>query len=200
MKYHAYLEQVLGTKAGISILRSLVTSKDKVFTVRGLGREAGISSVETSRTIKQLERFGIVQVQTVGRAHQVSLNDKSYLLNRIVEPILMAEEETRSEMILVLAKHLKTRKIISAAVFGSVARGKEREDSKIDLLVISDDIDRAKLLVSDAGIEIGLGFHSTVSPIILTKKEFLSRKKGELVRSILSCYHLVTGLDLERIR
>jgi len=200
MKLHSYLEQVLGTKSGISILRSLVKYKDRVFTVRGLGRDAGISSVEASRTIKQLEQFGIVRVHPFGRAHQISLNDNSYVLNSIIKPILMAEEKTRDEMIYILAKHLTTRKIISAAVFGSVARGKEKEGSDIDLLVISDDFDRARLLVEDAGAEIDLGFHSTISSIIFTKKKFISKKNGELVRSILSNHILVTGTGLEKLK
>lgn len=200
MKFHAYLEQIIGTKAGISILRSLVRYKGRVFTIRELGRDAGISSVEASRTIKQLEQFGVVRVQQVGRAHQISLNDNSYVLDMIVKPILMAEENTRDEMINILAKHLTTRKIISAAVFGSVAMGKEKEDSDIDLLVISDDFDRARLLVADASSEIELGFHSTVSSIIFTRKKFVSKKKGEFVRSILSNHIFVTGIGLEKLK
>ena len=200
MKLHSYLEQVIGTKAGISILRSLVRGRKKVFTLRGLGKDADISGAEASRTIKQLEKFGIVRVQPVGRAHQISLNDNSYVLNTIVKPILLAEEKTRSEIFLILAKHLTTRKIISAAIFGSVAKGKEKEGSSIDLLVISDDLDRARLVVSDAGAEIELGFHSAISPIIFTRKEFVSKKKGELVRSILSSHIPVTGSKLVTLK
>jgi len=200
MKLHAYLEQVLGTKSSISILRTLVKYKDRVFTVRGLGRDAGISSVEASRTIKQLEQFGIVRVQPFGRAHQIYLNDNSYVLNSIIKPILMAEERTRDEIVYILAKHLTTRKIISAAVFDRVTRGKEKEGSNIYLLVISDDIDRARLLVADADAEIEHGFHSKISPIIFTKKEFASKKKGELVRSILSSHILVTGSGLDKLK
>ena len=200
MKLHAYLEQLLGTKAGISILRSLVRYKGRIFTVRGLGKDSGVSSVETSRTIEQLEQFGIVKVQPVGRAYQLFLNDKSYAFNKIVKPILMAEEKTVSEMIAILAKHLTRKKIISAAVFGSVAKGEEKEDSDIDLLVISDDFDHATEAVADASEDIALIFHAKISPIIFTRKEFVSKKKGELVRSIQSYHILVAGLELERIK
>ncbi|MGI0072271.1 MAG: nucleotidyltransferase domain-containing protein [Nitrosotalea sp.] len=200
MKLHAYLEQVLGTKAGISILRSLVKYKGKIFTVRGLARDAGVSSVEASRTIEQLEGYGIVKVQPVGRAYQVFLNDQSYVLNRIVKPILIAEEKTVPELIMILTKHLTTKKILSAVVFGSVAKGEEKEDSDIDLLVISDDFDLATGAVANASEEVALAFHSNVSPIIFTKKKFISKKNGDLVRSILSNHILVTGLDLEKLK
>ncbi len=200
MKLHAYLEQVLGTKAGISILRSLFRYKGKVFTVRGLGRDAGISSVETSRTIEQLEKFGIVKVQPVGRAHQVSLNDKSYILNKIIKPILTAEEKTVSEILTILTKHLTRKKIISAVVFGSVAKGEEKEGSDIDLLVISNDFEYAMEAVADASEEIALAFHTKIAPITFTRKEFASKKKDYLVRSILSNHILITGSALEKIK
>lgn len=200
MKLHAYLEQVLGTKAGISILRSLVRYKGRIFTIRGLGRDAGISSVEASRTIEQLERFGIVKVQPVGRAHQISLNDKSYVLNKIIKPILMAEEKTVSEIISILAEHLTRKKIVSAVIYGSVVKGDEKDDSDIDLLVISDDFDFATETIADANEEIALVFHTRIHSIIFTKKEFVSKKKDHLVRSILSSHILVTGLGLEKIK
>jgi predicted nucleotidyltransferase len=200
MKLHAYLEQVLGTKAGISILRSLVKYRGKVFTVRGLARDADVSSVEASRTIEQLEQYGIVKVQPVGRAYQVFLNEQSYVLNRIVKPILTAEERTLPELIMILAKHLTTKKIFSAVVFGSVVKGQEREDSDIDLLVVSDDFDHATGAVGNAREEVALAFHSSISPIIFTKKKFLSKKNDDLVRSILSNHILVAGVELEKLK
>lgn len=200
MKFHAYLEQLLGTKATISILRSLVKYKGKTFTVRGLAKDSNISNVEASRTVEQLERFGIVRIQPVGRAYQLFLNNHSYVLNKIVEPILLAEDKTFSELILILAKHLITKKIISAAIFGSVAKGEEKGDSDIDLLVVSDDFDYATEVVASASEDVSEVFHTRVSPIIFTKKEFISKEKRELVRSILSNYILVAGLKLEKLK
>ncbi|MDH2908055.1 MAG: nucleotidyltransferase domain-containing protein [Candidatus Nitrosotalea sp.] len=200
MKLHAYLEQLLGTKAGISILRSLVKYKGRTFTVRGLGKDSGVSNVESSRTIKQLEQFGIVKIQPVGRAYQLFLNDQSYVLDKIVKPILMAEEMTVSTLTTILAKHLATKKIISAVIFGSVAKREEKEDSDIDLLVISDDFDHAAEVVANANEDIALVFHTRISPIIFAKKEFLSKKKNDLIRSILSNHILVTGSELEKLK
>lgn len=200
MKFHTYLGQVLGTKAGISILRSLVKYRGKIFTVRGLARDAGISSVEASRTVGQLEQYGVIKIQPIGRAYQVSLNEQSYVLNKIVKPILIAEEKTLLEMTRILAKHLTTNKILSAVVFGSVAKEEEREDSDIDLLVISDDFDHAIEAVANAREEIGLVFHNSLSPIILGKKKFISKRNDDLMLSIMSNHILVTGLDLEKLK
>ncbi|TLX93183.1 MAG: nucleotidyltransferase domain-containing protein [Thaumarchaeota archaeon] len=95
---------------------------------------------------------------------------------------------------------MTTKKILSAAIFGSVAKGEEREDSDIDLLVISDDFDHATGAVANAREEVALAFHSSLSPIIFTKKKFISKKNDDLVRSILSNHILVAGVELEKLK
>ena len=141
---------------------------------KGMFRLFGL---EASRTIGHLEQFGIVKIQPVGRAYQLFLNDQSYALNKIVEPILMAEEKTISELIEILAKHLTTKKIISVSVFGSVAKGEEKEDSHIDLLVISDDFDYAAEVIADASEDIALVFHTRILQSYLPGKSLSLKKR-----------------------
>ncbi len=199
MKLHEYLEKALGNKVTIRVLRTLVRYKGKIFTIRRLAQDAGASHPGVSETVDDLEKLGIVQIQPVGRSHQVSLNEKSYVLKKIIEPMFMAEKQTLDQVILILKKHLSTKKIISAVVFGSVSRGQEKEDSDIDVFIISDDFDDAIAAVSDAGQEVFAKFHSEVSPIVFSKSEFKSKKKSELVRSILDNHTMICGKNLEDI-
>ncbi len=104
MKLHKYLEQLLGNKGSISVLRTLVGHKGRIFTIRQLAEDADISHTEAAATIGDLEKFGIVQVQPVGKAHLISLNKKSYLLNKIIEPIFKVEQNTLQEVISTLKK------------------------------------------------------------------------------------------------
>ena len=200
MLLHQYLEHLLGNRASISILRALYKFKGKIFTVGGLADSANVSVNETALTVERLEKFGLIKIQPVGRAYQVILNEKSYILNKILEPIFIEESKTLDELILVLQKHLTTKIIFTAVVFGSAARGEEKEDSDIDLLVVSDDFDHAAEVVASASEDISEVFHTRVSPIIFTKKEFISKEKRELVRSIFSNYILVAGSKLEKIK
>jgi len=200
MRLHTYLEHILGNKATISILRVLFNYKGKTFTERGLAKVSNLSNVEASRTVDQLEKFGIVRIQPVGKAYQISLNDRSYILNKIVQPSLMAEKETLDALIRLLKKHLDTKKIVSATIFGSVVKGEEKEDSDIDLLVISDDFDYATEVVANASEEISSTFGTRISPIIFTRKDFTSKARNDLIRSILSNHILVTGIELEKLK
>lgn len=199
MKFHQYLEQLFGSKVSISILRALINYRGKIFTVRGLAETANVSSSETAVMVEQLEKYGIIRIQPVGKSYQVLLNKKSYILNKIIKPILRAEEKTLRELISILKKHLTSKRIISAAIFGSVSRGEEKEDSDIDLLVISDNFDFANTLISKAREEVSLFFHSNLSPIILSKKEFRTKKNDRLTRSIIASYIIVTGKDLKEV-
>lgn len=199
MIFHQYLEQLLGNKASISILRTLYKYKGKIFTVRRLADSANVSVNETALTVERLEKFGLVRIQPVGRAHQVTLNDKSYMLHKIMEPIFIAESKTLDELILVLKKHLSTKKILAAAIFGSVVKGEEKEDSDMDLLVVCDDFVHATLAISNAAGEAIQKFYSKISPLILSKKEFISKRNSALIRSILENHIMITDVKLSGI-
>ena len=199
MKLHNYLEQILGNKISISTLRTLIKHKGKIYTIRKLAKDAGASHPEVSKVIDKLEKFGVVKIQPVGKAYQLSLNNKSYVLTKIVEPAIRAEQRTLDEIILMLKKYFDAEEIIAAAIFGSVVKETEKEDSDIDLLVITDDIEKANVIIADAQEEIGLIFHSKISPIIFSKKEFKSKKNTNLVRSIINNHIMVTDKNLEKM-
>jgi predicted nucleotidyltransferase len=199
MKLHHYLEQVLGNKISIRVLRTLVKHKGKIYTVRKLANDAGASHPETSKIIQRLEKFGIVKVQPVGNAYQLSLNKKSYVLAKIIEPAMKAEAQTLDEIILMLKKYFATKEIITAAIFGSTAKEMEKEDSDIDLLVIADDAEKTNAIIADAQEQINSIFCSHISPLIFSSKELKSKKNTDLVRSIMDNHILIAGKNLERM-
>ncbi|MFN3654221.1 MAG: nucleotidyltransferase domain-containing protein [Candidatus Nitrosotenuis sp.] len=200
MKLHNYLEYVIGNKIAIGILRALVKYRGKIYTIRGLAEDAGASHPEVSKTLDDLEKFGIVQIQPVGRAHQISLNEKSYVLNKIILPMLKAEEKTLDEVISILKVHLGKKRITSAAIFGSVAAGKEQVDSDLDVLVLCDDFDYAISAISAAAEEVSLKFQTNLSHIVFSKSQFRSKGKNHpLVQSILDNHILIYGKELTSI-
>lgn len=193
MKLHNYLEQVLGNKITISILRTLVRYRGKIYTIRGLAEDVGASHPEVSKTLSELEKYGIVQIQPVGRAHQISLNEKSYILNKIIKPAIQAEKDTITELINYLRKVFDTKKIVTAAIFGSVATTQEKIDSDIDLFIVCDDNDYALTLIVEASREVASKFHGDLSPIIFTQRELKAKKRGQLVQSIINDHILISG-------
>lgn len=199
MKLHKYLEQVLGNKGSISVLRTLVSHTGAVFTIRRLAEDAGISHTEAASTIEDLEKIGIVTVQPIGRSHQISLNQKSYILNKIIEPIFKVEQNSLQEVSSVLKKNLSSKKIISAVIFGSVIRNEEKEDSDIDVLIISNDPDHAIEQVAAASRQVFSIFHGKVSHIIFSEKQFRVKRNSDLIRSVIKDHILIAGKKLEDV-
>ncbi len=199
MLLHRYLEDVLGNKASISLLRTMINYQGKIFTIRGLAEEAKVTPNETALTIHDLERFGIVKIQPVGRAYQLELNKKSYILDKIIEPMIESEKNTMSEMLELLKKYLDTEKIISAVIFGSVVKGQEKMDSDIDLLVVSNDHGHAIKQISEVEDQIFTIFRGSISPVVFTKKEFKAKQKGSLIRSIIDNHILICGFNIETL-
>jgi len=197
MLLHRYLEQVLGNKTVITLLRTMITYRGKIFTVRGLADEANVSTNETALIVHDLEKMGIIKIQPIGRAYHLELNEKSYLLSEIIEPAINAEKNTMNELIQVLRKYFDTKKIITAAIFGSVASAKEKIDSDIDLFIISNDHDHAITLVSEASKQVSIRFNGILSQIIFTEKEFKAKQKGSLVQSIIDNHILICGKKIQ---
>jgi predicted nucleotidyltransferase len=184
MQLHDYLEQVLGSRSSIKVLRTLVMYKHKVFTLRSLAEQAKISPQEASDTLRELAELNIVRLQPVGRAFSITLNERSYILERIIEPIVSREGETLKQLVQLLSKHLK-RKVVSAVIFGSVARREEKRTSDIDLFVVASDKERATDAVAESMGEIETVFGSRLNPIVMTRTEFRSKVKSNLVRDIM---------------
>lgn len=199
MLLHRYLEEVLGNKVSISLFRTMIRYKGMVFTARRLAQEANVSAAMVALLTHKLEKLGIIRIQPIGRAHHLQLNEKSYILNKIIKPIIDAEKNTVSELVKFLKKHLDTEKIISAVIYGSVATGEEKIDSDIDLFIVSDDFDSAITAVSESR-DVYEIFSGSTSPLVFTKKEFVSKKNTPLVRSIIANHIKVCGKDLDSIK
>ena len=197
MLLHRYLEQVLGNKTVITLLRTMITYRGKIFTVRGLADEANVSTNETALVVHDLEKMGIIKIQPIGRAYHLELNEKSYLLSEIIEPAINAEKNTMNELIQVLRKYFDTKKIITAAIFGSVASAEEKIDSDIDLFIISNNHDHVITLVSEASKQVSIRFNGVLSQIIFTEKEFKAKQKGSLVQSIIDNHILICGKKMQ---
>jgi predicted nucleotidyltransferase len=193
MLLHKYLEDVLGNRATITLLRTMITYRGKIFTVRGLASESGVSHNETALAVHDLEKMGIITIQPIGRAYNLELNEESYILNEIITPAVNAERNTVNELILVLKKIFDTKKITTAAIFGSVASTKEQIDSDIDLIIISNNHDHAITLISEASKQVSARFNGNLSPITFTEKEFKTKQKGSLAQSIIANHILISG-------
>jgi len=142
-----------------------------------------------------LEKINVVAMKTLGKSHTVKLNAASYAA-RIVEGVFKLEEGTRDELKRILKEGLDVPGVISAALFGSVAEGKETPLSDIDLLVITNHRERMEEVISHLQGEVALRFGNTLMPYYLSKDEFEGKRDTSLVKQILENHVLIYGKRL----
>jgi len=197
MALHDYVDEIVGSKASIRVLKTLVRYRGKVFTIRELARTSGLSHPGVSLVVRDLERRGVVRLQPVGRAHQVILNEESYILKSVVEPLIAAETNTLRALVSTIGAFFRDNRISSVAIFGSVARGLEKRISDVDLLIVSSDEDLANECAARATAAALSKFGLGLSPLVMDEASF--RQGGDLVESILGSYTMVCGRDLREI-
>lgn len=138
MRFTRLLDEVLGHKPGIVLLR-ILTRTGGEHTGRELARLTGLDHKTCHTALQELARQGIIEMRRVGRA-------LVYVLNRdhaVVEGILGPAFEKEAGLVDEYAREARRRvrvPVESVVLFGSVARGEEEPKSDVDLLfVVADD-------------------------------------------------------------
>ena len=136
MKFHNVLDEVLGNKTKVKLLRGFFTYPEKEFTESELQRIGGIPQASVHRNVKSLLENGLLDRKRIGKANLYSLNKE-----HILYPLLSSDfEEERNilvelkEMIAGAVKDLS--EVEMAVLFGSIAKGIEQADSDVDVFIV----------------------------------------------------------------
>lgn len=182
MRIHNYLEDLLGSKTKIAVLRVLFRYPSRRFTGRELARlTAGASKSSTLRIIRDLEASGIVRTEYHGRTLLVSLNREHILSEDLTR--LFGEERKAFGKFIERLKQMVPSAAECCLLFGSVARGEDESSSDVDILVIVPDSRtkhrlEGRLPTHIKDYELALSWH------IWTRREFKQQRDSELGKSI----------------
>lgn len=192
------LDDILGSRAKVSVLRALF--KEDGINGRELGRRAGLSARAAHVALSQLAEAGVVDERRVGRSHQFFLNRRRRLVSRIAA--LFAEESSAPARIGdAIGGILGPKACLSAAVFGSVARGEGTARSDLDLLVVVRGPSaalKARRRLEEAADGLMDEFGVRVSPYVVDAGEFSARfRKGDkLIRTMVREARVILGNPL----
>ncbi len=182
MRYHEPLNDILGNRVQVKLLRVLVRTKAS-FTGRELARLIGHSQNQTSIALKELERNGLVICQSAGRSHQYSIDSDNILVTELLEAGFRLEDSLLDRLANVYFEEVG-RDLHSVVLFGSVARGEERPDSDIDLVIVVKDRADLKVVedrIAEASVKVTGRFGNQAMPILVTRADYdrkMKSKKG----------------------
>jgi predicted nucleotidyltransferase len=167
VKFHNVMEEVFGTSERIKVLRVLA-QYPKEFTSRELSGYCDVSVRGVIDILSLFERYGLVKSRRVGKSILWKMDGNNYLTKLLILPTFEVEKDLTGYLKRWISARVRRLPVQKAVIYGSVARGDERPDSDIDLL----------LVVKERGIWV---------------KELQDRLRGEVLRlfgnmlSILVC-------------
>ena len=136
--YVLYTQPIIGALFSLTrgrLLAELVRVSEEGSYVRELARRTGLNTNGVQRELRNLKAVGIVRSQRQGNQVQYSLNPQCPIYPEL--KMLIIKTVGLADVLRDALKPLAA-KIKVAFIYGSFARGKERADSDVDVMVIGD--------------------------------------------------------------
>ncbi len=178
------LEKILGNGARVKLMKLFLLNKGKGFESRDIARRSRVSPRVVSRELRVLSSVGFIKKKS-RTASEWFLNT-AFKYHKAFEDLLVRSDNLSSEAILNNFKKVgKVKFVVVAGVFI------KNEDSRIDLLIVGDNLKRGRIEAGIRRLEAEIGTELAYS--IFETKEFLYRLSmyDKLVRDILDFPHKV---------
>lgn len=166
------LEKIFGSRIRAKVLAWFYMNPDESYFVRQIANILKEDSTNLSRELSNLEKVGILTSVRQGNLKYFKVSKNCSFFNELKGLVLktigvIGELKSSLE---------KFPEIKFAFIYGSYAKGEEKADSDVDLMIIGDvDLDRLDSLISS--IEKKLG--RTVNYVTYDYKEFLGKERGK---------------------
>jgi DNA-binding Lrp family transcriptional regulator len=163
------------------MLETLLRFPNRQFTINELAKEAGVPFASAWRLVKRWEPAGLIETGRIGRSVTVKLHKSEYL--DAVASLLKISKSPQAFTANALKELLaKEKKVTEAHLFGSVALGKEKPESDIDVALLAERGFNANNLVFGVYEKYG----TKIVPLVFASKkeisDFMADKKGERLK------------------
>ena len=198
---------ILNRKSQAAVLRFLWKSRAE-WGGREIARQTGLSAPSCHQALKQLDATGLLLFRRVSNAHLYKINSENYLVDKVFTPLFEAEAAMPGQLIRTikefLAKGSGPEELLCAAVFGSMATGREKLNSDMDLLLVTTTAAAAAALetrIQDLRKLIYKKFSIPLSPYIQPLAELRAKykKKLPLVLKMLAENKPIYGKPLQEL-
>jgi predicted nucleotidyltransferase len=174
----------LGKRGRAEVLGTLYKYPKRRFTVNELARESHTAVMTCWRAVREFEGLGMVTVDRVGKAFAVGLNEESRVVRGLRDMKIL--DPYREGANLFAATLSRVEGVDECYLFGSVARGRHRPESDIDIAVVYDedtisreDVEKESSMVAK---EILQRTRMRIVPLCLSKRNKDKPLWDEIVR------------------
>jgi len=178
VKFHNVLEEVFGTGERVKVLRVLARYP-KEFTSRELSGYCGVSVRGVIDILTLFERYGFIKSRRVGKSILWKINEDNYLTKSLILPTFEVEGGLVDCLKRKISAMVGKSPVLKAVVYGSIARGDERPDSDIDLLLVVGEKGKwIQGLQNKLRGEILRLFGNALSILVCTPSEYKKMSRG----------------------
>ena len=156
------------------LLGFLFGQPEVAYTLGELIERARAGSGAVQREVTRMVESGLVRVEGKGRSRLYRSNPDAPIFEELcgIARKLFGPQETIRAALEPLHERLKM-----ALLYGSVARGEDRANSDIDVLIVSDELLLEEIYAALAEAERSLG--RPVNPTLYTSDEFTQRRNAD---------------------
>ena len=160
------LSDVLFSKTQRRVLGLLYGNPDRSYYANEIMRFADMGIGAVHRELAALEAAGLVTASRIGNQKHYQANRASPIFEELRGIVIktFGVSDVLRELLAPLAKKIRT-----AFIYGSVAKGSDTAKSDIDLMIVSDNVTYADLFADIGGVESRLG--RKVNPTVYTPAE-----------------------------
>lgn len=166
------IANALFTKTLSGILALLFGQPDKSFYTREIIKQVGTGGSQVGKDLERLTGAGLILREARGNLVFYRANPEAAVYRELVG--LVGKSFGIPDQLRRFLEPMASR-IRYAGVFGSVARGEQRADSDVDLLLVGD-VRLSELAVPLHEAEAALGMR--VSPTLMSEDEYRSRRQS----------------------
>jgi len=163
------LETLFRTRAFVQVLGFLFLNQGREYYLNDLARQAGVSAPTALREMERMQPLNIITKTKVGSTTFYKVNQDCTIYEELKRIFLKFELTDE-----IISDELEKFNIKYTLIFGSFARGTEKESSDLDLLIIGD-VKRSIVLRSISELESKIG--REINAIIWNEKTFYEKIK-----------------------
>jgi predicted nucleotidyltransferase len=188
MVFHSPFLIFLDSKTKQKIIGFLL-KHEALMSEREIAAVSGVSHMSINRIMRELAKTNFVHFVRAGRAHLWRVNRASYAFHVFSGLFTALSQNTTSleDLKRTILDKLPLSSIENLILFGSIATGKERFDSDIDLFIqVKDESKKQEIAQAVEGLALLCleKYGNPLSPYILTEKEWKERGNLKLAEKI----------------
>ena len=206
MRFDQPLNQIFDHEVKVRALRFLCRRGGQ-WNGRRLAAELRINPTTMHKALRELREATVLDFQSVGNNFVYSLADDHYLVQTILRPAFQQEAQALAQAAKLLRQALSPAlrsRVVSAVLYGSIARRQERPTSDLDVLFLVSS-PTAKRHIQHALNQhweaATRRFGNTLAPHVNTVREAQQkfRRSAGLFRDILKAQQVLWGKPLEEV-